>query len=180
MSPRANHLATLQPDIPVKVLFLCTHNRCRSIIAEAIGRQIGGGLLTVASAGSEPAGAVHPMALWYLQQHGIATDGLASKSIDSLAFDPDIVITLCDHAALETCPLWLDRTPRVHWGIADPSALVGDDTICRKAFDDTILLLHARIAWLCEAIDQGLDHASLLLLIRTLAHITPSGSTKAA
>jgi arsenate reductase len=181
MTTGLHGLTALQASRPLKLLFLCTHNRCRSILAEAVGNHIGGGLLKVASAGSEPAGAVHPMTLWYLQEHGIPTDGLRAKALDALGdFTPDIVITVCDQAAREACPLWLGKTPKVHWGLSDPSALVGDEAVTRKAFGDTILLLRSRLGWLRQALEQGLTHESLMLLVRTLAHTAPADTTKAA
>ncbi|MDR6963295.1 arsenate reductase ArsC [Shewanella putrefaciens] len=115
----------------LKVLFLCTHNACRSILAEAIGRDLVArqALNThvaqwqFASAGSDPAGVVHPQTLFQLARRGYRTEGLSSKSWDLVAdFVPDLVITVCDNAAGETCPLWLGETLKLHWGLPDPTS----------------------------------------------------------
>lgn len=127
------------------VLFLCTHNACRSILAEAIARQLALGLpLTFMSAGSAPSGKVHPMTLKHLQLQGYSTAGLHSKSWEALAdFSPDLVITVCDSAAGETCPLWLGNTPKLHWGLPDPSQLNVEDQ--DVLFFKIIRLLEGRI-----------------------------------
>jgi arsenate reductase len=107
----------------MKLLFLCTHNACRSILAEAITRKIAGDRLVVASAGSHPAGRVHPLTLKHLQQRNYSIEGLASQSWDDLKdFEPDIVITVCDSAAGETCPLWFGNAVKAHWGLPDPTS----------------------------------------------------------
>ncbi|MDG2174758.1 MAG: arsenate reductase ArsC [Gammaproteobacteria bacterium] len=110
----------------MKILFICTHNRCRSILAEAIARHCGKGLLKPASAGSQPAGVVDPLTLEALTRHQIPADGLQCKSWNDLKeFNPDLVITVCDSAAAEACPVWLGRAVKVHWGLADPSIEIG-------------------------------------------------------
>ncbi|MBB1391968.1 MULTISPECIES: arsenate reductase ArsC [Shewanella] len=119
----------------IKVLFLCTHNACRSILAEAIGRDLVAkqSLTTIgqwqfSSAGSEPAGVVHPQTLLQLAHRGYVTEGLSSKSWDMMAdFTPDLVITVCDNAAGETCPLWLGQTLKLHWGLPDPTSIDAPD-----------------------------------------------------
>jgi arsenate reductase len=156
-------------QIPLRILFICTHNRCRSILAEAIANHLGGGRLLAASAGSEPASEVHPLTLQNLQLHGIAATGLRSKSWDELAdFAPHFVITVCDNAAAESCPLWLGKTRPLHWGIADPSLIAADEIACRRAFDQTIAILTARLRWLCEGVNQGLNLQGLEQLIKAL------------
>lgn len=129
-----------------KVLFLCTHNACRSILAEAIARQLAFGLpLIFMSAGSAPSGKVHPMTLKQLQEQGYSTTGLSSKSWDALAdFSPDLVITVCDSAAGETCPLWLGNTLKLHWGLPDPSQQVAERQ--DVAFLKIIRLLEERVS----------------------------------
>lgn len=135
----------------MKLLFICTHNACRSIVAEAIGRERGAGRLTVASAGSAPRGEVHPLTLKHLVLQGYDTAGLASKSWDELAgFAPDAVITVCDNARGEACPAWFGDTLQVHWGLADPTALDGDEEVVGEAFSDLIALLEHRIDRLLE------------------------------
>ena len=119
----------------MKLLFICTHNRCRSILAEAISRQLGAGILDVASAGSAPVDIVHPLSLRYLRKKGFNTANLQSQSWHELeSFQPDIVITVCDHAAKETCPLWMKNSKTLHWGLPDPSRLAGSEADIEQAF----------------------------------------------
>lgn len=154
----------------MKLLFICTHNRCRSILAEAIANHYGCDLMEARSAGSEPAAEVHPLTLKYLQEAGIPTRNLSSKSWEELEdFEPDLVITVCDNAAGESCPLWLGRTPRIHWGLKDPSAVEGDEDTVRIAFQDTIDLLHHRITLLRHWLGAGPDPAQLHSRIAALA-----------
>ena len=129
---------------PLKVLVLCTHNRCRSILFEAIARAEAGPEVCVRSAGSEPAGEVHPATLDALTRAGISPEGLHSEGWDRYeAWDPDVVITVCDRAAQEPCPLWLGQAQRLHWGLPDPSLLEG--TAQRQAFADVIAAIRARL-----------------------------------
>ena len=119
----------------MKLLFICTHNRCRSILCEAIASQRGAGSLQAASAGSAPVDAVHPLTLRYLEERGYQTTGLQSQSWEDLAaFNPDRVVTVCDSAAGETCPLWMGEVEKHHWGLSDPSRVEGDDEAIRSAF----------------------------------------------
>ena len=119
----------------MKLLFICTHNRCRSILCEAIASQRGAGFLKAASAGSAPVDAVHPLTLRYLEERGYQTTGLQSQSWNELAaFNPDRVVTVCDSAAGETCPLWMGEVDKDHWGLPDPSRVEGDDDAIRSAF----------------------------------------------
>ena len=130
----------------MKILFVCTHNRCRSILAEAVTNHYGDGLISACSAGSSPAGQVHPLTLAALQRHGIATSGLSSKSWDDVEdAGADVVVTVCDSAAQETCPVWFGDAHRVHWGLRDPSAINRSDAEVVQAFDETIELLADRI-----------------------------------
>lgn len=133
---------------PANVLFLCTGNSARSILAEALLNRLGEGRLQAFSAGSFPKGEVHPMALQLLGERGFRTDGLCSKSWDEFA-DPnapriDHVITVCDNAAGETCPVWPGNPARAHWGLADPAAVEGAGQ--RAAFEEAYHLLEVRIA----------------------------------
>ena len=119
----------------MKLLFVCTHNRCRSILCEAIASQRGAGFLEAASAGSAPVEAVHPLTLRYLEERGYQTAGLRSQSWHDLeGFEPDRVITVCDSAAGEVCPLWMGEIEKHHWGLPDPSRVEGDDEAIRSAF----------------------------------------------
>jgi arsenate reductase len=169
---------------PLKLLFICTHNRCRSILAEAIAREVGGELIEAASAGSEPAGAIHPLTLKHLQRHDIPAEGLRSKALDELdAFTPDFVITVCDKAAAEPCPLWLGKNRPLHWGLSDPSALNADEAASQEAFDQTIVTLLSRLRWLRAGLEQGLNYQGLAMLISALAETntsTPISSTSKA
>ena len=120
----------------MKVLFICTHNRCRSILAEALTNHIGGDSLEARSAGSQPAGEVHPRTLAHLKKHGVSTRGLRSQSWDDLEqYQPDLVITVCDRAAGESCPLWFGDSIRLHWGLTDPSAVSGSEADIEQAFE---------------------------------------------
>lgn len=135
----------------MNILYICTHNRCRSILSEAITRQRAAGVIHAMSAGSQPSGEVHPLSIKYLAESGYTTDDLASKSWDNLSdaqgntFVPDVVITVCDQAAGESCPLWLGQTPKLHWGLSDPSKLDGTDAQKRDAFLATIKHIEQRV-----------------------------------
>ena len=136
----------------MKLLFICTHNRCRSILCEAITSQRGAGLLEAASAGSAPVDAVHPLTLRYLEERGYQTAGLRSQSWHELeAFDPDQVVTVCDSAAGEACPLWMGEVDKIHWGLPDPSRVEGDEEAVRSAFVAVIDRIENKVdEWLRE------------------------------
>lgn len=130
----------------MKILYICTHNRCRSILSEAVTQHLGQGLLEARSAGSQPAGEVHPLSLTYLAEAGVPIVGLRSQSWDDLAdFAPDVVITVCDSAAKETCPVWFDNAIVLHWGLADPSKLIGNDAEKAAAFRQSIAAITHRV-----------------------------------
>jgi len=119
----------------MKILFICTHNRCRSILSEAIVNHQDDPRLVAASAGSQPVGEVHPLSIKYLQEAGISTEGLQSQSWDDLeAFEPDVVVTVCDSAAGEACPAWFGKSIKLHWGLEDPSKVQGSDDQIKAAF----------------------------------------------
>lgn len=125
----------------MKLLFICTHNRCRSILAEAITNHAGDGMVTAKSAGSSPQTQVHPSSIRALERHSINTQGLCSQSWHEFEdFEADAIITLCDQAAAETCPVWFGEAVRVHWGLSDPSKSNTD-----AEFDITIDILARRI-----------------------------------
>jgi arsenate reductase (thioredoxin) len=133
------------------VLFLCTGNSARSIMAEAAMNHpaIGGGRFRAFSAGSHPKGEVHPLAVNLLQEQRISTEGLRSKAWDEFA-EPgapplDFVITVCDNAAAEQCPYWPGHPATAHWGVPDPAAVEGTDDEKRKAFADAFMVLKRRI-----------------------------------
>lgn len=120
----------------MNVLFLCTGNSARSILAESILGHDGAGRFTAFSAGSQPAGRVNPWALHMLAARGYPAEGFASKSWNAFAEGPqfDLVITVCDSAAAETCPVWPGRPVSAHWGIPDPAAVEGSDADKEAAF----------------------------------------------
>jgi arsenate reductase len=134
----------------MKILYICTHNRCRSILSEAITNQFSDGKaahkIIAKSAGSQPVGEVHPLSIKYLREVGISTDGLCSQSWDEFEdFAPDLVVTVCDSAAAETCPVWFGKSLKVHWGLADPSKLQGTEAQVAEAFIDTIEQIKQRV-----------------------------------
>jgi arsenate reductase (thioredoxin) len=150
----------------MKLLFICTHNRCRSILSEAITNHLGAGELQAFSAGSAPAGAVHPLTLKYLAEAGIPIEGLSSKSWDVYAdLNPDVVITLCDSAASETCPVWMGNSLRLHWGLVDPSKLTENEA---EAFHHCMAQITARTEALLALKARNLKGAELLEAIKTL------------
>lgn len=136
-------------DRPFQVLFLCTGNSARSIMAEAILNRFGGGRFVAHSAGSFPTGRVNSHALEVLGDNGIPTAGLRSKAWDEFAQPGaphlDFVFTVCDKAAGETCPIWPGQPMTAHWGIADPAAVQGSDADKRAAFVDAFRELSQRI-----------------------------------
>ncbi len=136
----------------MKILYICTHNRCRSILSEAITNHMSlqtQGNIQAKSAGSQAAEEVHPLSLQYLQEAGIPTEGLTSKSWEQLeSFEPDVVITVCDSAAGEACPVWFGKTVKVHWGLSDPSKIEGSDDEKAAAFRETIAEIKQRVSQL--------------------------------
>lgn len=130
----------------LKILYICTHNRCRSIMSEAISNQDGGPEIQTRSAGSQPAGEVHPLTLKYLKEAGYNVDGLKSESWNEFnSFTPDIVVTVCDSAAQESCPLWLGDALQLNWELADPSSVRGTEEQKKWAFRNTIELIKKRV-----------------------------------
>lgn len=129
----------------MNVLFLCTGNSCRSILAEATFNHLAPDGWHALSAGSQPTGHVHPRSLALLAREGIPTAGYHSKSWDNLPLTPDIVITVCASAAGETCPAYLGPVLRTHWGVEDPAKAVGTDAQIDAAFMTAYQLLRARI-----------------------------------
>lgn len=138
-------------DRPLNVLFLCTHNSARSILAEATLNHLGGGRFRAFSAGSSPREnqQPNPLALEVLREAGIPIDGLRSKSWDEFAQpgapEMDLVITVCDNAAGEACPLWPGHPRREHWGYADPSDVRGGELERLDAFRRTLRAIRGRL-----------------------------------
>ena len=131
------------------ILFICTGNSARSILAEALMNHLGGGRFRAFSAGSHPNGRVNPFALLTLRQLQIAADGFRSKSWDEFALPGatlfDFAFTVCDNAAGEVCPFWPGQPMTAHWGLPDPAAVEGSDEHKAKAFMDTAIALKRRI-----------------------------------
>lgn len=131
----------------MKILYICTHNRCRSILSEAITNQLADGAIESRSAGSHPAGEVHPLSLRHLRDKGYPTNDLTSQSWDDFEdFEPDVVITVCDSAAGESCPVYFGKSIKVHWGLADPSKVEGSEDTIARAFDECIHEIENRVS----------------------------------
>ena len=150
---------------PLNVLFLCTGNSARSILAESILNQLGHGRFKAFSAGSHPSGTVNPYVIELLEQRGLPTAGLRSKSWNEFATPDspalDFVFTVCDNAAGEVCPVWPGQPVTAHWGIADPAAVEGDDEARRKAVSTAFRLLNQRISLFVSLPIAKLDAISL-------------------
>jgi arsenate reductase len=148
-----------------KVLFLCTGNSARSILAEAYLNSAGKGRFTAYSAGSHPAGKVNPFALALIEKHRMPAKGPRSKSWDEFAKPGapklDFVFTVCDNAAGEVCPVWPGQPISAHWGIADPAAVAGSDDAKRKAFLRAFTELTTRINLLLALPLDKLDRMTL-------------------
>jgi arsenate reductase (thioredoxin) len=145
----------------LNVLFLCTGNSARSILAEAYLNSIGRGRFHAFSAGSHPTGKVNPFALGLLERNRIPTTGLRSKAWDEFATPDaptmDIIITVCDQAAGETCPVWPGQPLTAHWGVEDPAAVVGTEEARQAAFLRAFTVLQKRIALLTSLRLESLD-----------------------
>jgi arsenate reductase len=158
----------------MNVLFLCTGNSARSILAEAITNSLSASKVRFRafSAGSHPKGTVHRLALELLRQLRIPTTGLRSKSWDEFAGPDappmDFVITVCDQAAGEQCPFWPGQPVTAHWGMPDPAAVEGTQDEKRRAFSDTANMLRRRIDLLANLPLDGLDRLSLQNGIRDI------------
>ena len=159
----------------MNVLFLCTHNSARSILAEALLNHLGGHRFTAYSAGSSPRAnqQPNPLGLQVLRDAGIATDGLRSKSWDAFAGPVaphmDLIVTVCDNAAGEVCPVWPGHPASVHWGYPDPSAGDAPDEVKREAFRQTLLAMKRRLELLISLPPSKLDKAVLAESARELA-----------
>jgi protein-tyrosine-phosphatase len=152
-------------DRPFNVLFLCTHNSARSVIAECVMNDLGKGRFKAFSAGSQPSGRVNPQATDMLAKLNYDVSGLRSKSWNEFAAPDapqlDFVFTVCDDAANETCPYWPGQPMTAHWGLADPSRVQGSEAEVRAAFADTHRMLYQRISIFVNLPLTSLDKMSL-------------------
>jgi protein-tyrosine-phosphatase len=160
---------------PYNVLFLCTGNSARSIMAEAILDKVGAGKFRAYSAGSHPKGQTHPEATRLLQSLGYATSGLRSKSWSEFA-DPgapllDFVFTVCDDAAGEACPLWPGQPTTAHWGVPDPAGAKGTPAEIALAFKDAYRTLNQRIGIFTSLPLRSLDQLTLQRKLREIGNV---------
>lgn len=159
------------------VLFLCTGNSARSILAEALMTRHGAGRLRAFSAGSHPTGVVHPLALDLLRAERLATEALRSKSWDEFAGPDapalDAVITVCDRAAGEVCPLWPGHPASAHWGLPDPAAVIGPEAVRRAAFRHTFEALEQRIRAFAQATRDSRDRQEFKVRLQAFAAAMP-------
>ena len=150
---------------PFNVLFLCTGNSARSILAEAILQREGIGKFNAFSAGSQPKGEVHPVALHVLKMLNHDVSGFRSKSWEEFGADGapplDFVFTVCDNAAHEVCPIWPGQPMTAHWGLPDPAAVEGSEALVAAAFEDTYRMLRNRISLFCALPLSEIDGMSL-------------------
>ncbi len=166
----------------MNVLFVCTGNSARSILAESVlnNPTIGGGRFRAFSAGSHPSGQVQPMALELLKQYHYPTEGLRSKSWDEFsangAPELDFVFTVCDKAAGEACPYWPGQPMTAHWGVEDPVAAEGTEEQKRKAFANAFLVLKNRIAMFAALPMEKLDRLALKKKLDEIGTSLPSQS----
>ncbi len=163
-------------DRTYNVLFLCTGNSARSILAEALLGTLGKGRFHAYSAGSQPSGLVQPMAAELAQSLGYPTERLRSKSWDEFA-DPgapamDMVITVCDNAAGEACPVWLGHPALAHWGVPDPAAVEGDDDHRRHAYVAAFATLRRRVELLLALPLDKLDRLAAQSRLREIGEVS--------
>ena len=160
------------------VLFLCTGNSARSILAEGILNKRGGGAFRAYSAGSFPKGKVHPLALQLLKEQGLATDGLRSKSWDEFAGPDaprmDYIFTVCDQAAGEVCPIWPGHPITAHWGLPDPAAAQGNAAERALAFRQAYRILDTRIQYFLTFQFKKLARADIEHMVREAGVLQPT------
>jgi arsenate reductase len=165
-------------DRPFNVLFLCTGNSARSILAEALVTHWGRGRFVGYSAGSSPKGKVHPIALELLKHMKLPTEGMRSKSWDEFAQPGaphlDFVFTVCDNAASEACPVWPGQPMTAHWGVADPAAVEGSDADKWLAFRQAFRELESRIKIFTSLPINSLDRVKLQERLREIGKSRPA------
>ena len=161
--------------VPFNVLFLCTGNSARSVMAEAILNKLGGGKFQAYSAGSQPKGRVHPQTIALLQNLGFETEHFRSKSWDEFAklgAPPlDFIFTVCDNAAGEACPFWPGQPMTAHWGVPDPAAVQGTPAEIALAFKEAFRLLSQRIALFVALPIASLDRMSLQAKLKAIGKV---------
>lgn len=166
-------------DRAYNVLFLCTGNSARSILAESLLNHWGKGRFHAYSAGSFPKGQVHPLSLALLAQLKLPTEGLRSKSWDEFAAPGapplDFIFTVCDNAAGEVCPVWPGKPMTAHWGVEDPAAAEGTDAEKRAAFRKALLELENRIRLFVNLPVAALDTLTLQRRIEAIGKVPPEG-----
>jgi protein-tyrosine-phosphatase len=160
-------------DQPVyNVLFLCTGNSARSILAESLLNDLGKGRFRAFSAGSHPTEQVNPLALELLEKNRFPIEGLRSKSWNDFAVDDaprlDFVITVCDNAAGEACPVWPEQPVTAHWGIPDPAAVEGSDEVKRRAFESAMNQMQRRVSMFVSLPFNALDNLKLQQAVRDI------------
>ncbi len=162
------------PDRTYNILFLCTGNSARSVLAEVLMNHLSRGRFRAYSAGSHPAGEVNPFTLELLHSKGLATDGLRSKNWDVFAKPGapamDFVITVCDKAAGEVCPIWPGQPMTAHWGFEDPAAAQGSDETRRKVFMKVFVEIARRIDLMLALPIEKLDRLALERRVRDIGH----------
>jgi len=167
-------------DTVYNVLFLCTGNSARSILAESLINALGHGKFRGFSAGSFPKGRVHPMAIELLKRLNLPMEGLRSKSWDEFAAPGapplDFIFTVCDNAAGEVCPVWPGKPVTAHWGIADPAAVEGTDADKARAFHRTLMELETRIRLFTALPLASLDRMKLQEALRAIGKQPPTAN----
>lgn len=170
----------MSADRTYNALFLCTGNSARSILGEALLNHVGQGRFRAFSAGSNPKGQVHPMALDVLQKGGIAAEGLRSKAWDEFAAPEapkmDFVFTVCDNAAGEACPIWPGQPMTAHWGIEDPAAVMGAEFKRRAAFEDALRFMRNRITAFINLPLTSIDRMALASRLQEIGAMEGSTS----
>ena len=158
-------LLLIMPERAFNVLFLCTGNSARSVMAEALTTTLSNGRIRAFSAGSHPTGRVNPLAVELIRTMGYAVEALRSKSWDEFAGPDapqmDFIVTVCDNAAGETCPIWPGRPISAHWGLEDPAAAQGSDEDRRRVFERIFQEIRARVRQVVSLPLDGMDRAAI-------------------
>jgi arsenate reductase len=157
----------------LNVFVICTGNSCRSVMGEALFNHLGQGRLQAFSAGSRPIGKINAGALATLQRHDLPADGYTSQSWEDFADTPmDIVITVCDNAAGETCPVYLSKAVRAHWGVADPGHVEGTEDEKMAAFEQTFATLALRVKKMLELPLETMQSEALAAKLNAIGQLT--------